>query len=137
MDREESTMRYDAVISRLNRPESLKACLSLIEEQTEKPARVIIVDASDSHHEVKADVMQSRDAATEWTFLRSDTKSHLYQSTHPQPPYASIFQAGGLPATERLTDNTLILPLVPPDDRVGSVPGAGLAGRQRHGELGG
>ena len=47
MDREESTMRHDAVISTLNRRESLKACLSLIEEQTEKPARVIIVDASD------------------------------------------------------------------------------------------
>ena len=63
------------------------------------------------HHKVKADVTQSRDAAIEWTFLRSDTKSHLCQSTHRQPPYASIVQAGGLPATERLTDNTLILPL--------------------------
>jgi dTDP-4-amino-4,6-dideoxygalactose transaminase len=111
MDREESTMRYDAVISTLNRPESLKACLSLIEEQTEKRARVIIVDASDHHHKVKADVTQSRDAAMESIFLRSDTRTHLYQSNHRQPPYASIVQARGLPATERLTDNTLILPL--------------------------
>jgi dTDP-4-amino-4,6-dideoxygalactose transaminase len=40
-------------------------------------------------------------------------KSLLYQSTHHQPPYASIVQASGLPllVAERLTDNTLILPL--------------------------
>jgi dTDP-4-amino-4,6-dideoxygalactose transaminase len=106
----ESTMRYDAVVSTLNRPDSLKAYLSLIEGQTEKPARVLIVDASDDQHKVKANVMQ-RNAAIEWTFLRSDTKSLLNKSTHRQPPSASIVQAGGLPATERLTGNTLILPL--------------------------
>jgi dTDP-4-amino-4,6-dideoxygalactose transaminase len=104
-------MRYNAVISTLNRPESLKACLSLIEGQTEKPARVIIVDASDHHYKAKADVTQSRDAAVEWTFLRSETKSLLCQSIHRQPPYASLVQAGGLPGTDRLTDKTLILPL--------------------------
>jgi hypothetical protein len=55
--------------------------------------------------------MQSCDAAIEWTFLRSDTKSLLHQSTHRQPPYASIVQAGGVLATKRLTHNRLILPL--------------------------
>jgi dTDP-4-amino-4,6-dideoxygalactose transaminase len=32
-------------------------------------------------------------------------------STHRQPPYAGQAKPGGLPITERLTDNTLILPL--------------------------
>ena len=32
-------------------------------------------------------------------------------STHRQPPYAQLTPPGGLPNTERLTDNTLILPL--------------------------
>ncbi len=32
-------------------------------------------------------------------------------STHRQPPYASTVLPGSLPVTERLTDNTLILPL--------------------------
>ena len=32
-------------------------------------------------------------------------------STHRQPPYASTVPPGGLPVTERLTDNTVILPL--------------------------
>ena len=32
-------------------------------------------------------------------------------SAHRQPPYASLVSPGGLPASERLTDNTLILPL--------------------------
>jgi GT2 family glycosyltransferase len=72
-------MRYDAVISTLNRPKSLKACVTLIEGQTEQPARVIIVDASDDHQRVKDEVMQSRDQAIEWTFIRSDTKSLPYQ----------------------------------------------------------
>jgi GT2 family glycosyltransferase len=79
LTRKESTMRYDAVVCTLNRPESLKACLSLIEAQTEKPARVIIVDASDDHQKVKAEVMQSRDPAIQWAFLQSDTKSLPYQ----------------------------------------------------------
>jgi hypothetical protein len=39
-------MRYDSVISTLNRCERLKACLSLIEVQTERPPWVTIVDAS-------------------------------------------------------------------------------------------
>lgn len=32
-------------------------------------------------------------------------------STHRQPPYADAYVAGSLPVTERLTDNTFILPL--------------------------
>jgi dTDP-4-amino-4,6-dideoxygalactose transaminase len=32
-------------------------------------------------------------------------------AAHRQPPYASTVQAGQLPVTERLTDNTIILPL--------------------------
>ncbi len=32
-------------------------------------------------------------------------------SSHRQPPYASLARPGSLPVTERLTDNTLILPL--------------------------
>jgi dTDP-4-amino-4,6-dideoxygalactose transaminase len=32
-------------------------------------------------------------------------------SAHRQPPYASRIQAGQLPVTERLTDNTIVLPL--------------------------
>lgn len=68
-------MRYDVVIATLNRPESLSACLSLIEAQTEKPQRVIIVDASDDHAGVKAQVMRQRDPAIEWLFLQSDARS--------------------------------------------------------------
>jgi dTDP-4-amino-4,6-dideoxygalactose transaminase len=88
------------------------AWLSLIEEQTEEPARVVIlVDASDRHRKVKTNVTQSRDAVIELTFQRSETKSHLFQSIRRQPPYAPIVQAGRLPATECLTGTTLILPL--------------------------
>jgi dTDP-4-amino-4,6-dideoxygalactose transaminase len=72
---------------------------------------VIIIDASDHHRKVKADITQSRDAVIEWTFLRSETKSHLSQSIHRQPQYAPIVQAGGLPIAERLTHTKLILPL--------------------------
>ena len=32
-------------------------------------------------------------------------------AAHRQPPYASAYAPGSLPVTERLTDNTLILPL--------------------------
>jgi dTDP-4-amino-4,6-dideoxygalactose transaminase len=32
-------------------------------------------------------------------------------SAHRQPPYASSVQPGQLPMTDRLTDNTIILPL--------------------------
>jgi GT2 family glycosyltransferase len=124
------TMRYDALVSTLNRPQSLKACLSLIEGQTEKPARVIIVDASDNHHEVKAEVMQSRDPAIEWTFLRSDTKSLPYQRNlgleHVESPVVLLPDddsmlhpqaAAGMLAAYRLDDR----------HEIGGVSGVGVA----------
>jgi GT2 family glycosyltransferase len=72
-------MHYDVVISTLNRPESLRNCIEMIETQTEKPSRVIIVDASDEHDGVKAYVMKSRDTAIEWVFMKSDAKSLPHQ----------------------------------------------------------
>lgn len=68
-------MRYDVVIATLNRPESLKSCLSLLEKQTEIPRRVIIVDASDDHQAVHDEVMRARDQSIEWMFIESDVRS--------------------------------------------------------------
>ena len=72
-------MRYDVVIATLNRAKSLENCLSMIEKQSEQPVRVIVVDASDDHPQLRANILAHRDAAIEWIFLRSDVKSSAYQ----------------------------------------------------------
>ncbi len=70
---------YDAVIATLNRPDSLLACLTQLEAQTEKPRRVIVVDASDDHEAVRSRVMKERDPSIDWLFLQSDVRSSPYQ----------------------------------------------------------
>ncbi|WP_294330058.1 glycosyltransferase family A protein [uncultured Sphingomonas sp.] len=47
-------MKYDVVISTLNRAEALKASLLLLEAQSAPPSNIIIVDASDDHEAIKA-----------------------------------------------------------------------------------
>jgi len=73
------TIRYDVVIATLNRAKSLENCLSMIENQSERPARVIIVDASNDHDQLRTNILAHRDSTIEWIFLRSDVKSSAYQ----------------------------------------------------------
>jgi GT2 family glycosyltransferase len=72
-------MRYDVVVATLNRATSLENCLSMIEKQSECPARVIIVDAGNDHDQLRMNILAHRDTAIEWIFLRSDVKSSSYQ----------------------------------------------------------
>jgi GT2 family glycosyltransferase len=72
-------MRYDAVIATLNRPESLANCLSMIEKQSEQPARVVIVDAGSDHERLRANVLAHRNPAIEWIFVGTDQKNSPYQ----------------------------------------------------------
>jgi dTDP-4-amino-4,6-dideoxygalactose transaminase len=58
-----------------------------------------------SEFPLSRDVLISRLAEAEISARRG------IMSAHRQPPYASAVTPGTLPATERLTDNTLILPL--------------------------
>lgn len=72
-------MRYDVVIATRNRPESLRTCLELVEQQTEPPVRVIVVDSSDDHDAVEGIAISGRDKSIEWRFVRSATRSAPYQ----------------------------------------------------------
>lgn len=67
-------MRYDAVIATLNRPEALRACLRQIELQSERPERVVVVDASDDHESVKTAALAGRDPGIQWIVLRADRR---------------------------------------------------------------
>ena len=72
-------MQYDVVIATLNRAKSLENCISTIEIQSERPARVIIVDAGDDHEQLRTRILTHRDAAIEWVFLHSTIKNLPYQ----------------------------------------------------------
>jgi GT2 family glycosyltransferase len=67
-------MRYDAVIATLNRPEALRACLRQLELQSERPERVIVVDASDDHESVKSVALAGRDPSIEWVVVRAERR---------------------------------------------------------------
>lgn len=82
-------MRYDIVIPTLNRAETLRKCLALIEGQTEKPVRVIIIDATDDHEAVKTRVMQDRDPGIDWVFLQSPRKNAAFQRNYGLPHVVS------------------------------------------------
>jgi glycosyltransferase involved in cell wall biosynthesis len=71
-------MRYDVVVATRNRADSLAACLSLIERQTELPVRVVVVDSSDDH-DASERVLSGREPSVEWVFIRSATRSAPYQ----------------------------------------------------------
>lgn len=73
-------MRYDVVIATLNRAETLKASLKLIEEQTERPERVIIVDASDDHAGLKRTIEPvMRGSDIHYELCPTDVRNAAYQ----------------------------------------------------------
>lgn len=82
-------MRYDVVIPTLNRPDTLRQCLALIEAQSVLPARVIIIDASDDHDNVKSKVLAGRSQEIEYVFLRSPRKNAAFQRNYGLPHVVS------------------------------------------------
>lgn len=66
-------LSYEVVIATRNRPETLKASLPLIEAQTEKPRRIILVDASDDHAAFKTSLAEVIDRSPfDYLILRAE-----------------------------------------------------------------
>lgn len=73
-------MEYDVVIATLNRVQALKMSLPLLAEQTHKPSKIIIVDATDDHESIKKQILEiTQSCGLEVTIIRSSKKNLPHQ----------------------------------------------------------
>ena len=72
-------MRYDVVIATRNRPNTLRRCLAHLANQSEKPVRVVIVDASDDDATTHGGVFDGLDRKIEWGIVEADCQNAARQ----------------------------------------------------------